>query len=774
MHDPPAPIGTPVARVDGVAKVTGAAEYAVDATLPGMLRAVVVRSTRAHARIQAIETAEALAQLGCVAVITGDDVAKHLYPRFGHIVPDHPILALEKVRHYGEPVALVVADSLAQAIDAAALVDVTYEQLPEAMDVGAALAPDAPLLHDTSYDTGSSALARPVPGGSLARDDADAGEAALHNIAHEARLEWGDVDAALDTAHEVVETSVYYPMLYAYAMEPYNALAEFRDGRLEIVTTAQHPFMVQRDVARVFSMPLSRVRVRSPYVGGGYGSKSYTKVEPLTAVGAWFTQRPVKLVLDVEESIYTTRADAAHITVRTGFDREGHVLGRDFSIALDSGAYADNSPLVLDKAINRCFGPYRIPNLRVTGRVVYTNTSPASSYRGFGAFQGNLAGETNIDQAAERLGIDPVELRRRNLVHKGQVFIEGRRPMDAELGEDLDILAERVGPLGGRSADDGRLHAAGIGCSASDAGALPTSTAQVRVLADGSVLVLTGSTEMGQGSRTVLTQIAAGELGVSMDVVQVRQSDTATTSFERTTGASRTTTLTGLAVQRACHDVLDRLRSMAADVMSVAPSELSSRNGAVAFPDGSEMSHADVIARWFGSGGGEVTGLGVVRKAGDLAQLPPFWEIGMVGVALAIDPETGQIEVERLVVVADIGYAINPAGVEGQDLGAATQGLGGALFEELHYDGAQIANANLVEYRVPRLTDRPREIISVLAQRRDGPGPYGAKGAGEGALNPIGSAVASAIARATGVWPDRLPMTPERVWRLLQESRSTT
>lgn len=774
MHDPPPPIGTPVARVDGVAKVTGTAQYAVDVTSPGMLRAVVVRSARAHARIQAIETAEALAQPGCVAVITGDDVAKHLYPRFGHIIPDHPILALEKVRHYGEPVALVVAESVAQAADAAALVDVTYEQLPEAMDVEAALAPDAPQLHDTSYETGGSALARPVPGGALARDDADAGGAAPRNIAHEARLEWGDVDAALDAAHEVVETSVYYPMLYAYAMEPYNALAEFRDGRLEIVTTAQHPFMVQLDVARVFSMPLSRVRVRSPYVGGGYGSKSYTKVEPLTAVGAWFTQRPVKLVLDVEESIYTTRADAAHITVRTGFDREGHVLGRDFSIALDSGAYADNSPLVLDKAINRCFGPYSIPNLRVTGRVVYTNTSPASSYRGFGAFQGNLAGETNIDQAAERLGIDPVELRRRNLVHKGQVFIEGRRPMDAELGEDLDILAERVGPLGGRSGDDGRLHAAGIGCSASDAGALPTSTAQVRVLADGSVLVLTGSTEMGQGSRTVLTQIAAGELGVSMDVLEVRQSDTATTSFERTTGASRTTTLTGLAVQRACHDVLDRLRSMAADVMSVAPSELSSRNGAVAFPDGSEMSHADVIARWFGSGGGEVTGLGVVRRAGDLAQLPPFWEIGMVGVALAIDPETGQIDVERLVVVADIGFAINPAGVAGQDLGAATQGLGGALFEELHYDGAQIANANLVDYRVPRLTDRPREIISVLAQRRDGPGPYGAKGAGEGALNPIGSAVASAIARATGIWPDRLPMTPERVWRLLQESRSTT
>lgn len=774
MHEPPTPIGISVPRVDGVAKVTGAAQYAVDATLPDMLRAVVVRATRAHARLQAIDVEAALAHPGCVAVITGEAVAKRLYPRFGHIIPDHPILAIGKVRHYGEPVALVVAENLEQATDAAALVDVTYEQLPEAMDVDDALAADAPLLHDTSYDTEGSALARPVPGGALARGGTDADDDAYDNVAHRARLEWGDVDAALDAAHEVVETSVYYPMLYAYAMEPYNALAEFRDGRLEIVTTAQHPFMVQRDVARVFSMPLSQVRVRSPYVGGGYGSKSYTKVEPLTAVGAWFTRRPVKLVLDVEEAIYTTRADAAHITVRTGFDADGRILGRDFLITLDSGAYADNSPLVLDKAINRCFGPYRIPSLRVRGRVVYTNTAPASSYRGFGAFQGNLAGETNIDQAAERLGIDPVVLRRRNLVDKGDVFIEGRRPMDAELAEDLGILTDRLGPLVDRPSDDGRLHAAGIGCSASDAGAIPTSTAQVKVLADGSVLVLTGSTEMGQGSRTVLAQIAAGELGVSMDMVVVRQSDTATTSFERTTGASRTTTLTGLAVQRACHDGLDRLRSMAADVTEVDTSELELRDGLVVLPDGTELVHADVIARWFGSGGGEVTGLGVVRRAGELDQLPPFWEIGMVGVALAIDPDTGKVEVERLVTVGDVGYAINPAGVEGQDLGAATQGLGGALFEELHYDGAQIANPNLVEYHVPRLTDRPREIISVLAQRRDGPGPYGAKGAGEGALNPIGSAVASAIARATGVWPDRLPMTPERVWRLLQESRPTT
>lgn len=766
---PPHPVGTSLPRVDAVAKVTGAATYAADANAPGMLHAKVVRSTRAHARLVAVEAGGAESVPGFVALVTGADLTG-LFPRFGHILPDHPILALDKVRYYGEPVALVLAEGLDAAADAAELVDVRYEDLPAAMDPAAALADDAPLLHDTAYERAGSALA--VPGGSLARDETTAPEPTRSNVAHESHREWGDVDAALAGAHLVVETTVHYPMLYAYAMEPYNALAELRGGVLDVTTTAQHPFMVQRDLARIFSLPLSHVRVRVPFLGGGYGSKSYTKVEPLAAVGAWRTGRPVKLMLDVEEAIYTTRADSADITVRTGFDADGRIIARDFVLVLDTGAYADNSPLVLDKAVNRCFGPYRIPNLRVRGTAVYTTTAPASSYRGFGAFQGNLAGETNIDQAADQLGLDPVELRRRNLVAKGETFIRGRRAMDADLAADLDVLAARVGALQRDAGGDGLLRGAGIGCSASDAGAIPTSTAQVRVQADGSVLVLSGSSEMGQGSRTVLTQIAAAELGVGPERVRVLQSDTAGTSFERTTGASRTTTITGLAVQRACADALDRLRAMAADVEGLAADTVTADAGELRVPDGRALGYSDVIARWFGSGGGEVTGLGVVRRTGALAELPPFWEIGMVGVALAIDPDTGVVRTEHLVTVADVGFAINPAGVEGQDLGAATQGLGGALYEELHYDGPQIVNANVVEYRVPRVSDIPARIDAVLAQRRDGPGPYGAKGAGEGALNPIGSAVASAVARAVGVWPDRLPLTPERVWRLLQSKQA--
>lgn len=753
-------VGRSVQRSDAVAKVTGAAQYAVDVVVRSMLHAKVVRSDRAHARIVAVHTQAALDCPGVVTVVTGDDITS-LFPRFGHIVADHAILAMGKVRYYGEPVALVIASDPLIARDAVALVEVEYEDLPALLDVRSALSVDAVALHGQAY---SSTADTDPPGGNLARTPVRV-TSSHPNIAHESRKEWGDVEAAFREAHLVVETSVHHPMLYAYAMEPYNAVARFVDGVLEVVSTAQHPFMVASDLARVFSLPLNAVRVSVPYVGGGYGSKSYTKIEPLTAVGAWAAGRPVKLVLDVEESIYTTRADSADIVVRSAFAQDGTLLARDFDIVLDTGAYADNSPLVLDKAVNRCFGPYRIPNLRVQGKAVYTSTSPASSYRGFGAFQGNLAGETNMDQAAEQLGIDPAELRRRNLVHKGERLIPGNRPMDADLVADLDMV---VGELDDRPVRPDRLRGIGFGCGANDAGAVPSSTALVRLISDGSVLVMTGSSELGQGSQTVLGQIAAEELGVAMDRVRVLQSDTATSPFERTTGASRTTTLAGLAVQRACQDVVTRLRQAAAEIWEEALDDVDVEAGQVRGPQGRSMTLCETVQKWFGPGGGEILGQGVVRRTGELAELPPFWEVGMVGLSLDIDPDTGQIEVDQLVTVADVGCAINPALVEGQDLGAATQGLGGAISEQLVYDGDQIVNANLVEYRVPHITDRPRRFKSFIVERADGVGPYGAKGVGEGARIPLPGAVTAAVARAIGVWPDTLPLNPERVWRLLQ------
>jgi CO/xanthine dehydrogenase Mo-binding subunit len=759
-------VGRSVKRRDLLEKVTGKAQYTVDYTPPGACHAKVVRSDRAHARILSIEVSGALAMPGVVGVVVADDI-KDLFPRFGHIVADHYILATDKVRYYGEPVAIVVAETLAAASDASEAVVVSYEDLPAVMNISEATAQAASLVHEQHYAaSGDESFTVLTQATAEASEMASRSRPRTDNIAHEVNMAWGDVDACWDTAAAVVTTHTHYPMLYAYAMEPYNAVATFSENGLDVTSTAQHPFMVRTDLARIFSLPLSKVRVRSPYLGGGYGSKSYTKVEPMAAVASWAVGRTVKLVCDVEEAIYTTRVDSAEVTIRSAFDANGVILARDIDLVLDSGAYADNSPLVLAKAVGRAFGPYRVPNLRARGRSVYTNTSPASSYRGFGAPQGSLAGELNLEQAADKLGISSAEIRRCNLVDPGEEILPKKRGIDADLKADLEMLTASLG-----TAESRPNRGVGFALTASDAGAYPVSTASVRIQTDGSATVLSGSTEMGQGSESLLAQITAEELGLELGQVRVVQSDTATVPYERTTGASRTSTLAGLAVQRACAEARGKIRDMAAEVWGCPPEEVTDAAGGVMVPREGFVGFGDVVIRWFGADAGEVTGVGLVRREGATQKMPPFWEIGCVGVVIDVDPETGKLTVAKLSTVADVGFAINPHAVEGQDLGAATQGLGSALFEELIYDGQQLVNPNIVEYRVPRIEDMPREIDLMLAERGDGVGPYGAKGAGEGTLNPVAAAVATAVARATGRWPDRLPLTPERVWRMLGEPR---
>ena len=840
---------TAVPRRDGWEKVTGRARYAIDMALPNMAHAAVVRSERAHAYITGIDRAGAEAAPGVVAVVTADDLGE-LGRRFGHIVPDHAILAEGKVRYYGEPVAVVVADTPHQAADAAELVWVEYDDLPALTEAAGALASDT-LIHEQAYAEPGQAFLGVAP-----TPSAD-------NVAHRDELAWGDAEAALAGADTVVETTTTFPIVYGYAMETYNALADWQPGGLHVVSTAQHPLMVRKELARMFSLPLAAVRVEVPYIGGGYGSKSYTKLEPLAAAASWASGRPVKVTTDIEGAMNTTRADGAVVSVRTGFDADARICARDIEIRFDTGAYADNSPLVLTKSINRSFGPYRVPSLRVRGTAVYTNTSPASSYRGFGAPQGALAGELNMDMAADRLGVDPVELRRRNLLAPGDTIIDGKRPLDADLIADLDAIVGALdshaaardvdGPPAGSGHADGHASAArdadgppagsgradchasaaavpasgvlrgrAVAVTASDAGASPISTAQVRMHADGSATLLVSSTEMGQGSRTALAQIAARELCVPLEAVAVGQSDTRFTPFEWTTGASRTTTVVGLAVQAACADLWDNLRALAADSAGVAVERTKVHDGLIQVMSGdaggdsagagaargagtgavagtgtrgtagaggpgsetpagagssgaasdsvSALTPAEVIRQWFGADAGEVVGVGVIRRDGATEMLPPFWEIGAIGVEVAVDTATGEVVVEHLVTVGDVGHAVNPDLVKGQDLGAATQGLGIALWEEMVYDGEQLTNPNLIEYRVPRLRDTPRRITSVLAERGDGAGPYGAKGAGEGALNPVPAAVAAAVGRAVGVWPTELPLTPPRVWSLLQQA----
>ena len=338
-----------------------------------------------------------------------------------------------------------------------------------------------------------------------------------------------------------------------------------REGRLTVYSSAQHPFMVRHDLAKVFGLPLNNVRVVVPFVGGGYGSKSYTKIEPLTAACSWKTGRPVKLQLSVEEAFLTTRGDDARVRIRTATDAQGKIVARQATIHLDTGAYAENSPMVCRKAANRIVGPYRIPNVKIDCLAIYTNTVPASSYRGLGAAQVTFPGESQIDELAQMLGQDPVDFRLKNLANSRESIHPGMRPIDADVPGDVREAARILqthGPLA-------KGHQRAVCCSASDAGAHPVTLAMVQVYTDGSVSVLSGSTEIGQGSHTVLAQIAAEEMGVPLEKVRLVGSDTAVTLFERSTGASRTTTLMGRAVLESCREAIAQCKAMASELFGI-------------------------------------------------------------------------------------------------------------------------------------------------------------------------------------------------------------
>ena len=748
---PPSPISESVPRRDGVAKVTGGARFTTDVALPGMAHARLLRSPYAHARIVSIDVSAARAHPGVIAVVTADDLPDvNLY--YGHALADHPLIATGKVRFAGEPVVGVVAEDAATAEEALRLIDLDFEPLPVVTTVEASLEDDAPVIHETAAEQ------RPHRGfeENIERTKA--------NVCSHSRQAYGDIDRAFADAAFVIEGEFRYPMAYAFAMEPYTAVAQWDQGRLTVHTSGQHQYMVRDDLARCFSLPLSAVRVSVPFVGGGYGSKSYTKIEPLTAALALRAGRPVRLALSVDEAILTTRGDAARVRIRTAFDGEGLILGRQAEILLNTGAYAENSPLVARKAANRIGGPYRIPALDVTCDAVYTNTAPASSFRGFGAPQVVLAGESQIDEAAERLGLDPLEIRRRNVLKPGERPWPKVRGIDADLGADVVLAADALD--WDAPPEKGRGKA--ICISASDAGSEPVTTSMLRVHPDGSVTVMAGSTEIGQGSSTVLAQIAAGEMGVELDRVHLAQSDTMTVSYDRSTGASRTTTLMGLAIRAAAKDARAQLvawaeESLATDGTTVVEEHSGVRIG------GTFHDWGAVVRAWFAGAGGECVGRGYLRKAGATEEMPPFWEVGCVGIDLSVDESTGRIIVHKLVTVGDVGCAINPQLAEAQDVGAAIMGFGMATREELVYtpDG-NLLNGNLFDYRVPRASDIP-PLDTILVERGDGVGVYGAKGGGEGALNPVAACLANAVYRATGARLREAPFTPERVWRALQE-----
>jgi len=666
------------------------------------------------------------------------------------------MLGHEVVRYAGEPVVAVVADTDAHAAAAVALLDVRLDALPAVTSVAAALAPDAPVLHPARERAGhfrDLAGLRPVAG---------------TNVCHHVHFARGDVGQALAEADLVVEDVYTYPALSHWALEPHCALARVDTEGITVWSATQHPFPVRKELAEVFGVPLAHVQVVVPLVGGAFGGKCYTKLEPLVAALAKKVGRPVRLALAAEDSARTIARHAVVCRLKTGVRRDGTLLARECELTLDTGAYADIGPRVATKAAYRAPGPYRIPHLSIDARCVYTNHVPAGAYRGYGTPQVTWASESQLDAIAERLGLDPLVLRLKNLLKRGEEFIEGDTPLDGDLAESLRQAAHAIGwddaaPARGR----------GLACAMKDGGGTHTvSMACVRIDADGSVSLLAGSVEIGQGARTALAQICAETLGVPLEAVTVVPPDTAVTPFDQGTSASRSTTLMGLAVQAAARDARAQLLELAAGVLGVGAAALDVSGGEVV--GGSEpLAVREVLVRHFGLVGGEITGLGsFVPRAtgGTLGGATAFWETGAGAAEVSVDRETGEVRVHRYVSVADVGQAINPRECEGQDEGAAMQALGPALFEARVSDGGQLMNAGLVDYRLPTFADLPDEFRSVLIEHGDGPGPFGAKGLGEGGTFCPAAAVGNAVARATGARIRDLPLTPERVWRALRDA----
>src|SRR5262245_17693944 len=727
-------VGRSVPRRDAAEKLRGRAQFAGDLQLPHMLHGKVLRTPVAHARVTSIDAREAERIPGVVCVLTAADVSD-LDPYWGHAIRDRPIVAVDRVRFAGEPVAAVAADDEATALAALDAIAVEFEELPVVATVDDALAPDAPLVQEGPIRPGLfHGLGELQP-----RDG---------NVCYRYRIDRGEIEAVSDRAELVVEGEYTFPAVYQYAMETHTVVAQVEGDDIQLWASCQHPFLVRAEIAALFQVPLASVRIVVPYLGGGFGSKSYTKMEPIAVALARKAGRPVRIQNRVAESMVTTRRHGMRCRMRTAMSGEGRLLGREVECWFDTGAYADNGPRVTATAGDAAPGPYRWEAYRVDAACVYTNTAPAGSYRAFGATHLQWIGELQVGELARRAGLDPLDVRRENLCTPGEELRAGGKPLDADLVGDVEKVAAAVGWDRARRPGIGR----GVSVGLLAAGAHPVSSAVVRMEADGNAVVLVGTTEVGQGARTVFAQIAAQELMLPADRVTVRGADTRFTPYDRSTGASRSTTVAGLAVKRAAEQVR-------AQLVEIAGSD-----------DVESDSYPELFVRHFGLAGGELIGRGEVAPegSGSYAEGPVFWEVCVGAAEVAIDEDTGRVRVLKTATVADVGKAINPQLVERQDEGGTLQGLGNALYEEMVYEDGLLLNETLLDYKVPGFEDVPEEMHCIIVENGDGPGPYGAKGCGEGSLAAVTAAVATAVADA-GVPVTELPLTPERVWRRIQD-----
>jgi CO/xanthine dehydrogenase Mo-binding subunit len=756
--------------IDAQERVTGRVNYALNVELPGMLQGKILRSPLPHARIVHIDTSAAERMTGVATVLTRGDFtpASGYSARYGRIFRDQSVVALDKVRFVGEPVAAVAALNDDIAEEALALIKVDYQELPAVFDEAAALKADAPLVHEPRPEQQPifSNLIQDLPGGG--------------NLCSHFKLRRGEVEAGFRQSDFVYEDVFRSPAAQHVPLEPHVTVAQFFQNKLTLWTSTQMPHAVRSQMAELLHLPLVRVRVIVETLGGGFGSKGSLRLEPIAAFLALKANRPVKIVLRREEEFVTVCKHPATLRIKTGVMKDGTLAARQVTAHFNTGAYSDVGPVVARNGGSAMSGPYRIPHVWIDSFAVWTNLVPAGALRGFGVPQAVWAYESQMDMIAERLGLDPVEFRRQNLLRDDDLFATGEKLADMHFEELLDQAAASLQwtardarwSQGARAASKNGAARRGKGLALVIKATITpsTSAAAIKLNEDGSLNVLTSSVECGQGAKTVLAQIAAAAMQVPVERVSVSDPDTDLTPYDQQTSSSRTTFSMGGAVTKAADDLQRQLLDHAAELLEASVKDLALENGRVTVrgtPKRS-LSYGEIALR---SSQFNLIGRGAFTTRGGLDLETGqgigsvHWHQGAIGCEVEVDVETGKVKVLHLSPRVFAGRAVNPRLCALQLEGCAIFGLGQGLFEEMSYgDNGQLINTNLGDYNIPSFEDIPQTVKSAMLEHA---GSADIHGVGETLLPPVMAAIGNAVYNAVGARIRDLPLTAEKVLREL-------
>lgn len=768
-------IGKSIPRVDSRLKITGKAVYIYDLNIPWVLHGAVKRSPHPHAKIISVDISKAERLRGVRAVVTGKDC---LGATYGLGIYDTPVLAYDLVRYVGEPVAAVAADNAETAQEAIDLIQIEYEKLKPVLDPEEAMAENPSIkVHSNLISYGRSPVHAPNP------------HPKRSNVSNFVVIEQGDVEESFKSSHLVVENKYTAPMIHHCALEPHAAIARWEpDGSVTIWSSTQSLYRLRAELSKALQMPLTKIRVVSSYVGGGFGGKVSTTIEPIAAVLSRKAQRPVRIALTRTEIFaYTPPRHPFTIYAKDGVDKEGMLLARYLKIVLDGGAYSGGSGyMVARTSITPAIGAYRVSNLLLESYRVCTHRVPGGTWRGVGEAQVNWAVEQQMDALASELKMDPVDFRLKNLFHEGEVTPSGAR-LTAHAADKCLLTAAQAIEWGKDADNSDNIWVVGKGLATAvgaAGGRGEGSAAVVKVQHDATLDLWMGGLEIGNGSYTVMSQIVADEFRTTVESVRIPPPDTIYSPFDPGAFASRQTFILGNAVRRACIDAKSQLFSRASMMLDTKADELELENGVIYVRDDESRRlriedlfrgktrmgpFLDELGEFIGKAS---WGLSLAEVGGQFAYSQGRTEASVTsaatGAVVAVNTETGYVKPLRLVVAVDVGKAINPDITTEQIRGGAFMGMSTALAEELIQEEGRIMNPDFMDYKVLGAKDAC-SIEPILIEYPSPEGPYGAKGVGEIPTIGVASALGNAVYDAIGVRIRDLPITAEKVLLCLRD-----